>query len=228
VAEPSSHPEPEPVAPLTWRQRIELLTEPPLPPLARLVAVGGVVVVVAVVGAVALLRPDAPAPELSLPVAGSAGDPAGTTTTAPVEVVAHVAGAVASPGVYRLGPGARVADLLEVAGGAAEGADVGQVNLAAPVVDGERLYVPKVGEVVAAPSTPTSGSTPGSPTALVDLNTADAAALEALPGIGPATAAAILEERGRRGRFSTVDELLDVSGIGEAKLEQLRDLVRVS
>ena len=106
-------------------------------------------------------------------------------------------------------------------------ADGNRINLAAPVTDGERIYVPKVGEEappVAVGSSPGSGDVSGG---VVNLNQADAAALDALPGIGPATAAAIIEHRDRIGRFTSVDQLLDVRGIGEAKLEQLRSLVTV-
>jgi competence protein ComEA len=212
----------------TWRERIEVLTAgSPMTPVRLLAVVVGVVIA-AVVALVVLRQPSLPPPELALPLAGSASDPATTSTTAAPEVTAHAAGAVVAPGVYRLRPGARVADLVQAAGGAVEGADVDQVNLAAPVADGQRLYIPRVGEVVAIDPGPVPGGGPaGTGEGPLDLNTADAGQLEALPGIGPATAAAILEERGRKGRFSSVEELLDVSGIGEAKLEDLRDLVRV-
>ena len=192
--------------------------------------------------AVAVLREPAPLPELSMPVAGGPGDPAATTTTTAaveppaVEVVVHADGAVMAPGLHRLPPGARVADLLDVAGGPAPGADLDRLNLAAPLVDGERIFVPMPDQAVpvaegggpgaARPGAggATGASTPRSP---VDLNRATLADLEALPGVGPATAQAILDERARRGRFGSVDELLEVRGIGDAKLAALRDLVRV-
>jgi competence protein ComEA len=140
----------------------------------------------------------------------------------------HVAGAVAAPGVHELAAGARVVDAIEAAGGLAADADGSRINLAAPLTDGARVYVPAVGEepppVAVGGLTGDAGSAPAGP---VDLNTADAAALEALPGVGPATAAAIIEHRAEIGAFSSVDELLDVPGIGEAKLEALRDLVTV-
>jgi len=142
--------------------------------------------------------------------------------------VVHVAGAVAAPGLHELPPGARVADAVAAAGGLAPQADSARINLAAPVVDGERVYVLQVGEQeppVAVSPPPASAGDPGS--GPVDLNTADADALDSLPGVGPATAAAILQHRAEVGAFTSVDQLLDVPGIGEAKLEALRDLVTV-
>lgn len=169
------------------------------------------------------------------PRAGSArrGDPVlrlprATTSTTAVEIVVHVAGAVARPGLVRLPSGARVADALAAAGGPAQGADLDRLNLAAPLADGTRLYVPFVGQPVPADvglSTP--GTDAKGPTAVVDLNTATATELESLPGIGPATAQAILDYRARRGRFRSVEELLAVRGIGPAKLAALRGRVRV-
>ena len=218
--------------PTTWRERIELLTDPPSWTPARMAAAAvGLLVAVGLV--VLLLRPPAgSAPEVTLPRAGTAADPAPTTTTAPPAVVAHAAGAVQAPGVYRLDPGARAGDLVAAAGGAAPDADLQRLNLAAPVADGERVYVPRIGEVAPPPAAgPTGGAGggtgEGSGDGPLDLNTATADQLEELPGVGPAIAAAILDERERRGRFATVDDLLDVRGIGEARLEQLRDLVTV-
>lgn len=226
-----------------------------------------------VAGAVALavgawlLRP-APRPlEETLPAttatpAGAAGAPAAAATagpgpdiapgaptpgvpppTTPTELVAHAAGAVARPGVYRLDPAARVDDLVRAAGGLAPEADASRLNLAAPLADGARVYVPRQGEEVPAAVGPEGGAAPpggatgpgtgggvgpdGGSGPLVDLNTADEAALDELPGVGPATATAIVAHRQEVGGFGSVDELLDVRGIGEAKLEQLRPLVTV-
>ena len=147
-----------------------------------------------------------------------------TTTTAPAApVVVHVAGAVMAPGVQRLAAGSRVIDAIEAAGGLRADADADRVNLAAELVDGTQVYVPAVGE----PAPPAVSGSSGTPAGPIDLNTADEAALETLPGVGPATAAAIIDHRERNGPFASVDELLDVRGIGEAKLAQIRDLVRV-
>jgi competence protein ComEA len=163
---------------------------------------------------------------------GTAGAP--TTTTA---VVVHAAGAVVRPGVHRLPGGSRVADVLAAAGGPGPDADLDRVNLAALVADGQRLYVPRLGEaavpapVGAADGAGTAGAAGGgtSPTAggPVDLNAATESELDVLPGVGPSTASAIVAHREANGPFSRVDDLLEVRGIGPAKLEALRDLVTV-
>lgn len=184
--------------------------------------VAGCLLVGVVGGALFWLTRQAPAPvESTLPLVEPA---AVTTTTAPPgPVVVHVAGAVAAPGVQELAPGSRVIDAVAAAGGLMPDADAGRVNLAAELVDGTQVYVPRVGEAAPAPVSGGGGSEQGP----VDLNTADAALLETLPGIGPAIAAAIIDHRERNGPFGSVDSLLEVRGIGEAKLAQLRDLVRV-
>lgn len=171
----------------------------------------------------------------------SAGDDTGDghdePDGAPEEVVVHVAGAVLQPGLHHLASPARVQDAVAAAGGLAPDADGDRVNLAAPLADGARVYVPRVGVDVPPvdPSSvggggradPASAASEGEPVEPVDLNTASATELEALPGVGPATAAAIVAHREQIGRFATVDELLDVRGIGEAKLAAVRDLVVV-
>lgn len=153
-----------------------------------------------------------------------------TTTTAPPEpagpVIVHVAGAVAHPGVWELPAEARVIDAVDAAGGLTGDADASRVNLAAPAADGSQIYIPAHGETPPPVTGADEATTDGEP-GLVDLNTAGATELETLPGIGPATAAAIIDHRERNGVFAAVEDLLDVRGIGEAKLAQLRDLVRV-
>jgi competence protein ComEA len=215
--------------PATWRERIELLTGgAPLRPTPGQIAAAVVVVLAAAAALFVWLRPSAPPPELSIPMApgAAAGGASPTEATAgPAaegDVYAHAAGAVARPGVYRLAPGSRVTDLVDAAGGLAADAAPDHLNLAAPVTDGQQVYVPRVGE--AAPPGPPGASTPAGP---LDLNTATADELDELPGVGPATAQAILDHRERNGPFRAVEELLEVRGIGEAKLEALRDLVRV-
>jgi competence protein ComEA len=128
---------------------------------------------------------------------------------------------VVSPGVYTLGPSARIADAVSAAGGALPDADLDRVNLAAPLNDGGQVVVPLRG--AAAPSA--VGAAGSAQAGVVSLSQADEAALDALPGIGPSTASAIIAHREANGPFSSVEELLEVRGIGEAKLEGLRDLV---
>ena len=135
----------------------------------------------------------------------------------------HVSGAVRAPGLYVVGADARVIDAVSAAGGLADDADASAINLARPVTDGEQLVVPVEGEAPPAGPSAGSGSAPG----LVSVNTADAAALEELPGIGPALAARIIDWRDTEGPFGGVDDLLAVSGIGPKVLESLRDLVTV-
>lgn len=147
----------------------------------------------------------------------------GADAATPDALYVHVSGAVVSPGLYVLTGGARVMDAVAAAGGFAREADEGAINLARPVADGEQLHVPVVGE--SAPETTTGGE--GASNGLIDLNTADGAALETLPRIGPALAERIIQWRDANGRFTAVDDLLAVPGIGDKMLESLRDLVTV-
>ena len=143
------------------------------------------------------------------------------------ELVVHVVGQVAKPGLVRLRAGARVADAIESAGGATRAADLTAMNLARAVVDGEQVFVPKPGEeppAAVAPQMP-GGSTAGDGS--VNLNTADLDALDALPGVGPVLAQRILDWRAEHGRFTSVEELGEVSGIGDKLLSQLRPKVTV-
>lgn len=138
-------------------------------------------------------------------------------------VVLHVVGAVVEPGIVELPLGARVVDAIASAGGPTDDADLAGVNLARVLADGEQLHVPRVGE---APPAAPGGAAPAAD-GRVNLNTADAAALETLPGVGPAIAARIIAWRDANGPFRSVDELTAVSGIGERTLEGLRDRATV-
>ncbi len=183
-------------------------------------------------GAFWLISSPPPPTEASLPMATSTtvGEqppaPTDPTTTAPTTVLVHVAGAVIEPGVYELQPGARVRDAIVAAGGPTGSADWNAVNLAAVVADATRIYVPVVGEEVPAElvvgAGPGLGSAPAGP---VDINRATLDELEELPGVGPATATAIVTERERNGPFVDADDLDRVPGIGPAKIDALRDLV---
>lgn len=132
----------------------------------------------------------------------------------------HVSGAVVAPGLVTVPAGSRVADAVRAAGGALATADLGALNLAAPVGDGERLIVPSQG--AGNRPEPSAGGT-----GALSLNRATAQELEALPGVGPVLAERIVAHRERIGGFSTVEDLLDVSGIGERTLAEIRDRVTV-
>lgn len=151
------------------------------------------------------------------------GDVVAVSTEAPraAAVYVHVFGAVAVPGLYRLDEGARVIDVVAAAGGLLPEADPGAVNLARQLSDGEQIYVPALGEQSAAgpPGTAEDGR--------VNLNTADVAALDTLPRVGPAIAQRIIDWRDEHGRFTSVDDLLAVPGIGAKMLSALRELVTV-
>jgi competence protein ComEA len=137
-------------------------------------------------------------------------------------VVVHVAGAVRKPGLYEFPHGARIADAIETAGGASTRADLDALNLAELLVDGSQIVVPRTESGM--PGSATTVGAPGSsasPT-VVSLNGADTAMLETIPGIGPVTAQAIVDHRSQIGGFGSVDELLDVDGIGPATLESIR------
>jgi competence protein ComEA len=216
-----------------------------------------VVAALAVLITVFTLLRDRPAPVMSAklpPVEraasasprSSAAPGAGQPATPERPVVVSVVGLVHTPGLVTLAPGARIADAVQAAGGAVDGADTIGLNMARPVGDGEQIVVglapvsgqPAVlGSSVSSGSAPASGSPPGSgPTPgstkpkggeVVDLNSATVQQLDALPGVGPVTAAAIVAWRQAHGRFTSVDQLADVDGIGPARLDKLRPLVRV-
>jgi competence protein ComEA len=142
---------------------------------------------------------------------------------APKLVVVDVAGAVRRPGLYRLQEGSRIDDAITLAGGPTPKAQLGAVNLAAPVADGEQVVVPGRGAPGVVPAAaPAAGSSPSAP---LDLNSATLEQLENLPGIGPVTAQKILDYRQAHGAFHSVTELQGVPGIGPAHMAQLKGLV---
>ena len=217
------------------------------------VAFGAVVAVMAVVaglvwfwaGARSAGVPAASAASRSPSGEGSSSSPpssltahnADVTTTTGTPVAVHVAGAVAHPGLYHLPAGSRVADAVALAGGKLPRADLDRLNLAARLSDGQKILVTRRGDPVPPLEVPPAGGGVGAigvgdangaaPSEPIDLNTADLAALDSLPGIGPATARAILEERTRRGGFRSTRDLLRVPGIGDGRFARLKDRVRV-
>lgn len=157
---------------------------------------------------------------------GSAGDvarPSAAASLAPAagaQVFVHILGAVERPGLYELREGDRAVDAVAAAGGFTAAADRAQLNLARFVVDGEQIYVAAVGE--------SAGTVPGTtPEGKVNINTADQQALETLPRVGPALAARIIDWRTAHGRFTAIDDLKNVTGIGDKTFDGLKDLVTV-
>lgn len=183
-----------------------------------LLAAAGALVLILLLGRFVLgagtTTPAAPLPPPPAAATGVSGLPSS-------RVVVDVVGAVRRPGLYRLEQGSRIADAVARAGGATTKADLAQVNLAAPLADGEQVVVPRRG----APGTAVGGTAPGDPAGPVQLSTATLEQLDTLPGVGPATAQKILDYREKHGAFSSVDELDAVPGIGPKRLEQLRELV---
>ncbi len=146
-------------------------------------------------------------------------------------VVVHVVGAVGHPGLVTLPAGSRVADAITAAGGATSEADLGAINVARLLVDGEQVRVPRPGEVITgvggAPGGASTGASGRAGAGLISLNSADVATLDTLPGVGPMLAQRIVDWRTAHGRFTSVDELGEVTGIGEKLLAQITPLVTV-
>ena len=162
-----------------------------------------------------------------------ASDGSSSKASAETEVYVDVDGAVASPGVYRLQDGARVSQAIDAAGGLMAEADVTGLNRASKVTDGQKIYVPTVGEQQAALAAggadggAAAASGTGASSGLVNINTASAAELQTLSGIGPSMAQSIIDERTQNGAFASVDDLMRVSGIGEKKLAKIKDCICV-
>ena len=162
-----------------------------------------------------------------------ASDGSSFKASAETEVYVDVDGAVARPGVYRLKDGARVSQAIDAAGGLTSEADVTGLNRAAKVTDGQKIYVPTVGEQQAASAAggadggAAAASGTGASSGLVNINTASAAELQTLSGIGPSMAQSIIDERTQNGAFASVDDLMRVSGIGEKKLAKIKDCICV-
>ncbi len=163
---------------------------------------------------------------VSRPARGAAIELKALPTDAPIQV--HVSGQVLQPGVISLPQGSRVQDALTLAGGLTAQADPQALNLARRLSDGEKIYVPALGEEPALGAESGAGESRSGSGLLVDINTATQEQLESLPGIGPATAQAIIQYRTEHGPFQAMSELDAVPGIGEATLESLQGLVTVN
>lgn len=152
----------------------------------------------------------------------------------PLPLVVHVSGAVAEPGVYTLPPGSRVKDAIESAGGASQDASIQGLNLAAPLQDGDLIWIPAIPK--ANPTSSETDKTPGKDQApistpassgLININTATLEELDTLPGIGPVKAQSIIDHRNDHGPFKSIEAIQDVAGIGPATFDGLRDLITV-
>ena len=197
-----------------------------------------------VVGVWWVVRVPPPPPEASIPFATtSVASNTATSSAIPssANITVYVSGEVVKPGVYVLLATARVIDALQAAGGATNHADPVVVNLAAPLVDAAQVFIPRMGSIPrvtlprphAGVNLPIAGGSSGagggatSAAGIVDINSATLSDLDALPGVGPSTAQAIIDYRVANGPYASVDDLLNVRGIGPSKLAAMRARVRV-
>lgn len=232
---------PEPPEPLDWREKPPIwsrIRHATAVPIAAAAAVFAAIVLISI--ASVWFNSHTPSRAFSQEITETAATHEQDSHLAGVEandatarIFVHVVGEVHTPGVYELAASARVADAIASAGGASDAAVLSAINLARPLKDGEQLMVPDAAAAAAlAQSAMTGMSTAGAsalgdPQGMVSLNTADLAALQTLPGVGPALAKRIITWREQHGGFVSIEQLLNVSGIGEKTFEQLRELVTV-
>ena len=198
-----------------------------MPPLDRRTLLFGLAAILLLAAAVTFLRGRGGEASPPMPIVTSSAVTDGVGGVAPAQdepLVVYVTGAVKQPGVYQLAQGKRVVDAIQKAGGVTAKADAITVNLAALLIDGEQVIVPEA-FTPGAGAAPTGAGPAPATSGVVHLNSADVTALDALPGVGPATAQRILDWRDAHGGFKTVDDLMEVPGIGPSKFEALRDLV---
>jgi competence protein ComEA len=202
---------------MSFRERLDMLSRGEI--------AGLIVVLAAVLGGAGLWYARSLPKPVTIAEAGPGAAPQASSSPSPsVTLIVDVAGAVRQPGVYEFAEGDRVIDAIERAGGSMPKADLSLLNLAAPLADGTQILVPKAGP----PGAEVPGGTmPGSTSGLIDINSASETELETLPGIGEVLAATIVEYRTQNGPFASVEDLMDVSGIGPATLDEIRDQVTV-
>jgi competence protein ComEA len=202
---------------MSFRERLDTLSRGEI--------AGLIVVLVAVLGGAGLWYARSLPKPVTIAEAGPGAPQQASSSPSPAAtLIVDVAGAVHRPGVYEFVEGDRVIDAIERAGGPMPKADLSLLNLAAPLADGTQILVPKSGPPGAVVP---GGAPPGSSGGLVNINTASATELETLSGIGEVLAATIVEYRDQNGPFASVEDLMDVSGIGPATLDEIRDQVTV-
>lgn len=203
-----------------WRERVQDLAARRKDSWPLLALAGAAVVVTLVLtGRSAPARVAPPAEPVAAP-SNTAPQPSSGTT-----LLVHVAGAVREPGLYEFPEGARVADAVQTAGGPTRRADLDALNLAELLVDGTKVQVIRFGETAAPAAVAPAASGEQQPHALIPLNSADQAMLETIPGVGPVTATAILTYRQEIGSFTSLEQLLEVDGIGPATFDSIRAYV---
>jgi competence protein ComEA len=179
-------------------------------------------VALAIAVLVAALAPRGKTGTVSLAAPDGASTRAPSTnspTTGQGSVFVHIVGAVVHPGLYELRDGDRVVDVVAAAGGLTATADEAQLNLARRVSDGEQIFVPEIGAAPAAAAGTVGGK--------VNINTADSTTLETLPRVGPAMAERIIAWRTANGRFSAIEDLMSVTGIGAKTFDGFKDLITI-
>ena len=181
----------------------------------RIHIMGALVSLLILAGAVIYLRRPTPQPIEIV-------EPSPSPIPTPGQLAAYITGAVVNPGVYYLPEGSRAEEALQAAGGPTAEADLDRINLARRVHDEEQIYVPRIGEEnLPVPSGDPSGGS------LININTASAAEMEALPGIGPTLAQRIIEYREDHGPFAAIEDVMNVHGVGEGLFSEIRDLITV-
>jgi len=201
---------------MSFRERLDMLSRGEI--------AGLIVVLVAVLGGAGLWYARSLPKPVTIAESGPGAAQASSSPSPSVTIIVDVAGAVRAPGVYEFAEGDRVIDAIERAGGSLAKADLSLLNLAAPLADGTQILVPRAGPPGAIVP---GGTTPGSSGGLININSASATELETLSGIGEVLAATIVEYRTQNGPFASVEDLMDVSGIGPATLDEIRDQVTV-
>ena len=201
---------------MPFRERLDMLSRGEI--------AGLIVILAAVLGGAGLWYARSLPKPVTIAESGPGVAQVSSSPSPTVTLIVDVAGAVREPGVYEFVEGDRVIDAIERAGGSVPKADLSLLNLAAPLTDGTQILVPKAGPPSAGVS---GGAAPGSSSGLININSASATDLEALSGIGEVLAATIVEYRDQNGPFASVEDLMDVSGIGPATLDEIRDQVTV-